>query len=77
MIRFVFVLKQDASRLLLRSRYGGHLESKLAELPDVAAEIMGLASLDLWCYKCSSTASQLLDYLSLWLDGKDAVKTTQ
>ena len=77
MIRFVFVLNQDASILLLQSRESSHLVSELAELPDVAAEIMGLASLDLRCNKCSSSACQLLDYLSLWLDGKNAVKTTQ
>ena len=73
MICFVFVLNQDASRLLLRSWDGGHLISELAELPDVAAEIMGQASLDLWCNKCFPSASHMLDYLSLWHEGKDAV----
>ena len=76
MIRVVLALNQDATRLLLRSRDCRHLVSELAELPDVAAEIMGLASLDLWRNKRTSNASQLLDYLGLRLDGKDAVKTT-
>ena len=76
MIRVVLALNQDATRLLLRSRDCRHLVSELAELPDVAAEIMGLASLDLWRNKRTSAASQLLDYLGLRLDGKDAVKTT-
>ena len=76
MIRVVLALNQDATRLLLRSRDCRHLVSELAELPDVAAEVMGLASLDLWRNKRTSTASQLLDYLGLRLDGKDAVKTT-
>ena len=76
MIRVVLAFNQDATRLLLRSRDCRHLVSELAELPDVAAEIMGLASFNLWSNKCISTASQLLDYLSLRLDGKNAVKTT-
>ena len=73
MIRVVLALNQDATRLLLWSRDCRHLVSELAELPDVTAEVMGLASLDLWCNKCFPSASHMLDYLSLWHEGKDAV----
>ena len=73
MIRCVFVFDQDALRLLLRSRAGGQLVGKLAELPDVAAEVMRLASFDFRCDECAFTACHVLDDLSLRLDGEDAV----
>ena len=71
MIRSVF--DQDALRLLLRSRAGGQLVGKLAELPDVAAEVMRLASFNFRCDECALTACHVLDDLSLRLDGEDAV----
>ena len=69
----VFVFDQNALRLPLRSRAGGQLVSKLAELPDVAAEVMRLASFDFRCNECDLTARHVLDDLSLRLDGEDAV----